>query len=150
MTHPPSQPNMLLMQARLNRGLSQADLASQLGVSRKAVWRWENGLAMPYPRHCYLLCRFFHKTAEDLGLAPSSTHLSEAESTDISQNETVFESVRNHPLYQREYRIYLQRYQQLHQVHHCTISFIDWLLAAHPEQVMLIGNEDAHHFHQPA
>ena len=150
MTQPSSKPNMLLMQARRDRGLSQADLASQLGVSRKAVWRWEHGLAMPYPRHCYLLCTFFRKTAEDLGLAPSSTPLSETGTTDMSQNETVFESLRNHPLYQREYRTYLQRCQQLHQAHHSTISFLDWLLAAHPELVMLLGNEDARHVHQPA
>jgi DNA-binding XRE family transcriptional regulator len=150
MTYPSSQPNLLLMQARRDRGFSQADLASQLGVSRKAVWRWEHGLAMPYPRHCYLLCRFFHKTAEELGLAPSSTRLSEAEITDISQNDTVFESLRNNPLYQREYRAYLQRCQQIHQGHHGTISFLDWLLAAHPEQVMLPGSEEARTFHQPA
>ena len=48
--------NERLAQLRKEHGLSQNDLADQLKVSRQAVSRWEQGLAMPssdnliYPR----------------------------------------------------------------------------------------------------
>ena len=36
-----------LFELRRDRGLSQEDLASQIGVSRQAVSKWETGEAMP-------------------------------------------------------------------------------------------------------
>ena len=39
--------NERLAQLRKEHGLSQNDLADQLKVSRQAVSRWEQGLAMP-------------------------------------------------------------------------------------------------------
>ena len=64
----PLKPNVLLIQARLETGLSQPELARRLHVSLKQVWRWENGRAQP--RHYYrlLLCDVFQKTVEELGL----------------------------------------------------------------------------------
>ncbi len=36
-----------IKQAREEKNLSQEDLAEQLGVSRQAVSKWENGIAFP-------------------------------------------------------------------------------------------------------
>ncbi len=36
-----------IRQAREEKHLSQEDLAEQLGVSRQAVSKWENGIALP-------------------------------------------------------------------------------------------------------
>ncbi|WP_328541125.1 helix-turn-helix domain-containing protein [Streptomyces sp. NBC_00344] len=41
------------VRARLRRadGLTQAEVAAALGVSRLSFQRWETGLATPHPRH---------------------------------------------------------------------------------------------------
>jgi tetratricopeptide (TPR) repeat protein/transcriptional regulator with XRE-family HTH domain len=73
MESPPPKPNVLLKQARLEHGLSQAELAREVDVSLKQVWRWEKGQATPYPCHRQRLCTLFHKTAEELGLDPEDS-----------------------------------------------------------------------------
>ncbi|WAA10303.1 helix-turn-helix transcriptional regulator [Fervidibacillus albus] len=39
--------NSRLVQARIEKGLSQSDLASQLGCSKQAVSNWETGYSTP-------------------------------------------------------------------------------------------------------
>lgn len=37
----------MITTARKEAGLSMASLASEIGVNRSTVWRWENGRAKP-------------------------------------------------------------------------------------------------------
>ncbi|HEY0752365.1 MAG TPA: tetratricopeptide repeat protein [Ktedonobacteraceae bacterium] len=39
----------LLVQARLRRGWTRADLAQEMGVAKKTILRWENGTTLPLP-----------------------------------------------------------------------------------------------------
>jgi tetratricopeptide (TPR) repeat protein/transcriptional regulator with XRE-family HTH domain len=78
----PLKPNVLLKQARLEQGLSQAELARYMNVSLKQVWRWEKGQAMPYPCHRQRLCTLLHKTAEELGLDPEDSAATPLEGMD--------------------------------------------------------------------
>ena len=39
----------LLKQCRKQQGMSQADLASKLGVTQQAVGKWESGKSSPDP-----------------------------------------------------------------------------------------------------
>jgi transcriptional regulator with XRE-family HTH domain len=139
-----SRPNILLAQARMDFGLSQPELAKRLGVSVKQVWRWENGRAQPRHHYRRLLCTLFHKTAEELGLDSVKRKHSGPPPTDISTPETPLEAqfrafVKNcqaHPVYQDEYQAFLKRSQQFNQQPHGSVSFVDWLLAAHPEHIV--------------
>ena len=59
-----------LVEARINRGLSQEALAEELGVTRVTVNHWENGLTSPYPYYRGRLCKLFgvdHPGKLDLG-----------------------------------------------------------------------------------
>lgn len=142
--------NLSLTQARLDLGLSQGDLASRLGVSLKQVWRWENGIAQPRLYYRQLLCTFFHRTPEELGLCagtqacPVPTSL-EA-STEVSFRD-VLEGCLANPAYQSEYQAFLQRCRRFTPYHRQTASFIEWLLAAHPEAT---SSDHDRGFHQPA
>jgi DNA-binding XRE family transcriptional regulator len=42
-----------LLRARLRAGLSQAELAAQMGTSQSTIARLENGQTFRAPRHCY-------------------------------------------------------------------------------------------------
>ena len=55
-----------LSDLRKRKGLSQEALAEQLGVSRQAVSKWENGEAMPELSKLELLCRIFEVSPNDL------------------------------------------------------------------------------------
>jgi DNA-binding transcriptional regulator YiaG len=146
------KPNLLLTQARKELGLSQAGLAKHLGVSEKEVRRWEHGESQPYPRHRQLLRALFHKTEEELGLAPLNQAPANVLSAELPV-ETHFrafvEACRAHPFYQSEYHAFLARSQQFHQ-QQCSVSFIDWFLAAHPELVVISDHHDERGLNQPA
>src|SRR5579875_3565684 len=60
-----------LKRERLRRGWSQAYLAEQLRCSPKTVNRWEQGM-LPKPEYRRIICEFFGKNAEELGLVPDS------------------------------------------------------------------------------
>lgn len=51
---------------RRNAGLSQEDLAGQLGVSRQAVSRWEANESLPDTEKVLQLCRIFGVSADNL------------------------------------------------------------------------------------
>lgn len=55
-----------LVGLRKSNGMSQEDLAEQLGVSRQAISRWEQGTAMPDAGNILLLSRLFHVTTDYL------------------------------------------------------------------------------------
>ena len=55
-----------LKQLRLQNGLTQAQLAEKLFVSRSTVAKWENGLGLPNPESMATLERLFDIVAEEL------------------------------------------------------------------------------------
>ena len=58
--------NERLAQLRKEHGLSQNDLADQLKVSRQAVSRWEQGLAMPSSDNLIYLSKLYGITLDEL------------------------------------------------------------------------------------
>ena len=146
------KPNVLLVQARRDLGLSQGDVAQRLKVSLQAVWRWENGIAQPYPRHCQLLCTLFQKTARELGLDSTKSEFSEPtlkEEPIEAQFRAFLESCQSNPVYQSEYQTFIRRCRRFNPQCRRAIGFVDWFLAAHPEHLSTSDyNDDT--FHQPA
>lgn len=51
---------------RRKRGLSQEQLAEEIGVSRQAVSKWEQGLSTPELEKLQALCAFFHVSMDEL------------------------------------------------------------------------------------
>lgn len=56
----------ILLSLRREKGLSQAELAEELGVSRQAVSRWEAGLAVPSGENLIALSRVYGVTVEEM------------------------------------------------------------------------------------
>ena len=46
----------ILVQARLRRGWTQTELAEKMGVTKKTIFRWENGSTLPLPLYRVQLC----------------------------------------------------------------------------------------------
>ncbi len=65
-------PNLLLQNARLERGWSQGYLAKLLDTNYNAVSRWESGSITPSPYFRQRLCEVFGKTTIELGLVSPS------------------------------------------------------------------------------
>ena len=57
---------MSLAAARVNRGLTQAELAEKIGVSRQAILDWENGKRTIRPINLYALCSALEVTEDDI------------------------------------------------------------------------------------
>lgn len=55
-----------LKKLRQDKGMTQAQLAEVLFVSRSAVAKWENGLGLPYPESMAALAQLFGTTAEEV------------------------------------------------------------------------------------
>ncbi len=83
--------NERLAQLRKEHGLSQNDLADQLKVSRQAVSRWEQGLAMPSSDNLIYLSRLYGITLDELVCGKEDTddiRIARAEeNTEISVQE---------------------------------------------------------------
>jgi tetratricopeptide (TPR) repeat protein/transcriptional regulator with XRE-family HTH domain len=62
------QPRLALTAARMDRRLSQKELADQLGTTHVNVSRWERGITKPNPYFRRKLSRLFGKTEEELDL----------------------------------------------------------------------------------
>ena len=58
-----------ITELRLEKGLSQAELGSMLGVTNKAVSKWENGSAKPNTKLLPLIADIFNISVEELLLA---------------------------------------------------------------------------------
>src|ERR1051326_3737504 len=72
------QPNLMLRQARLQRGWSQQHLADLLGApGAYMVNRWEQGSIFPSQLYRDKLCTLFHMQPEDLGLMKALVALPE-------------------------------------------------------------------------
>lgn len=57
---------MSLAAARVNRGLTQAELAEKIGVSRQAILDWENGKRTIRPVNLYAICSALEITEDDI------------------------------------------------------------------------------------
>ena len=72
----------LIVEKRKERGLTQAELGSMLGISGKAVSKWERGLSKPCEEHFDKLVALLGLpvetaiTAEEKRVAPKATFLS--------------------------------------------------------------------------
>lgn len=58
--------NEKLKDLRVKKGISQAELAEQIFVSRSAVAKWENGLGLPSEASLNLLAEYFSVNKEEL------------------------------------------------------------------------------------
>ena len=56
----------LLKQCRKQQGMSQADLASKLGVTQQAVGKWESGKSSPDPATVAKIAELLSTTADYL------------------------------------------------------------------------------------
>lgn len=63
------QPRMRLTEARMDRGLSQREVADYLGTTSVNVSRWERGITQPIPYFRQKLCALFTRAAWELDLA---------------------------------------------------------------------------------
>ncbi len=72
----------LIVEKRKERGLTQAELGAMLGISGKAVSKWERGLSKPCDEHLDRLIALLGLpvestiTAEEKRVAPKATFLS--------------------------------------------------------------------------
>ena len=78
-----------LKAARIERGLSQPELAHEIKGSREAISQWELGKADPHPDSLVALCLFFGKHPADLDLAKALTESELAMLQDILKNKTI-------------------------------------------------------------
>lgn len=62
-----------LVAARVAKGLTQAELAKEMGVSRETVVAWETGQRQIKPAYLYLFCRITGFTEDDIILPVKST-----------------------------------------------------------------------------
>lgn len=59
--------------ARVNAGLTQAELADKMGVSRQTVFDWEKGKREIKTAYLYLFCRVTGFSEDDILLPKKST-----------------------------------------------------------------------------
>lgn len=64
---------MTLAAARVNRGLTQAELAEKIGVSRQAIFDWENGKRNIRPVNLFAICSALNVTEDDILLPQTIT-----------------------------------------------------------------------------
>ncbi len=76
----------LIVEKRKERGLTQAELGAMLGISGKAVSKWERGLSKPCDEH-------WERLIDLLGL-PVDSHIT-AERVEKSQRSTFLSTIRN-------------------------------------------------------
>lgn len=69
---------------RNNLGITQAQLAKTLGVTRSAVNSWEMGLSIPQLKHVIEMSRIFNTTID--GMVTSSEHVT-VDITDLDPKE---------------------------------------------------------------
>lgn len=62
-----------LKAARVNVGLSQKDVAKQLGISNKTLSSWENGDTFPSAKYIDELCRLYNVVYDDIIFLPSDS-----------------------------------------------------------------------------
>jgi len=65
---------------RTERGLSQKELGEALGISDRAVSKWENGLSKPSVENLFELSKIFNVSADFFGTDSAKINLTKAES----------------------------------------------------------------------
>lgn len=59
---------------REKRGITQSELANQLGITRSGVNAWEMGISTPSTQYIIILAKFFNVSADYLlGLSDTAT-----------------------------------------------------------------------------
>jgi len=71
---------------REQRGFTQEELAEQLGIGAKEIWRYENGKTKPSGETVAEIAKFFGITADFL-LGLSDAPVSELKQSDLSTTE---------------------------------------------------------------
>jgi transcriptional regulator with XRE-family HTH domain len=66
-----STPNDRLVQARIERGLTNKQIADRMDISLVTYNRWEQGRQKPGLRRLRLLCEILQKECEELGYNPN-------------------------------------------------------------------------------
>jgi DNA-binding XRE family transcriptional regulator len=59
-----------LKMLRVSRNLRQTDLAVSLGVNRKTIAAWENGVSLPSVDKIDAICEFFSVSYDDIQWKP--------------------------------------------------------------------------------
>ena len=62
-----------LKAARVNLGLTQAEIADRMGVSRQTVFEWENGKREIKPAYLYMFCGIAGVSEDDIILPVVTT-----------------------------------------------------------------------------
>jgi transcriptional regulator with XRE-family HTH domain len=89
---------LLLKQAREERGWSQKDVAEKIGTDSKTVSRWERRVAYPSPYFRQKLAELFKKSLRELDLLNSSERELEDGAPSISRLPAgLFEGAENPP-----------------------------------------------------
>jgi len=57
---------LFIAECRKKKNLTQEELGEKLGVSYKAVSKWENGICLPDPSLYEELCNIFNITKDEL------------------------------------------------------------------------------------
>lgn len=66
-------PKIPLVAARKAKGMTQAELAEKMGVSRETVLAWENGKTAMKTAYFYLFCKVTGFSEDDIILPEKST-----------------------------------------------------------------------------
>jgi transcriptional regulator with XRE-family HTH domain len=92
--------NSLLKQERLNRHWSRAKVEEMTGVPQRSLENWEEEIAFPREENIRLLCKFYGKSPEALGLDKSSAIMGVGNNAPTSQEENpiVSDSIRRSAL----------------------------------------------------
>jgi transcriptional regulator with XRE-family HTH domain len=56
----------MIRDARIKKGMTQADLADNIGVSQGAVGQWEQGMTIPRPKHIIRISTLLDIPVEEL------------------------------------------------------------------------------------
>lgn len=62
-----------LAAARVNAGLTQAEVAEKMGLSKQTIVNWENGRVIPKPAQMEMLGRIYNMPLDFIFLPPKST-----------------------------------------------------------------------------
>lgn len=82
-----------LKQLRAQKGISQADLAEKIFVSRSAVAKWENGLGIPSEQSLDMLADFFEVSTSELMSDPTVETVMVTKNSIIGRQKTYIISI---------------------------------------------------------
>lgn len=81
-----------LAEFRNNIGITQAELAKKLGVTRSAVNSWEMGLSIPQLKHVIEMARIFNTTIDGM-VNPSKQVVVDITELDPQEQQVIFNMV---------------------------------------------------------